>query len=529
MLDLPSPILLLRPDLRRQFAPSNKQKRDLFHAWLLQSGIHEYRALFDNGSFAQTLAETGYGPQGSLSALQHMVWQMRPDVRKAFRLPARLAEFQAWFYTHGIEEHPVWHFLQEAERDVVLAQPNPWPSRLKPIIKAQQRPSPGTPTPLTARPFGVNVIGYAFGQLGIGEDARMATQALLAAKVPVTMLNFPPGDDIPQNDRSMARHVKKKGEFAVNVFCMTAEENGRYYAERGITQFTDRYNIGYWPWELGKWPHQWEMMLELVDEVWVSTEHTRAALAPVCTKPLHVMPMAVELGPVKKFASRKQARKHFGLPADATLFCFAFDLKSWIERKNPEACIEAFLEAFPAKAKDNPDVGLVIKTGKPPASHPAWQRLKKLAARDARIHIIEGTLQRPELLALYQACDSFVSLHRAEGFGRGLAEALLLGLHLICTGYSGNVDFCKGGAADLVRYKLVKVRKNEYVHPDGQAWAEPDVHHAAQLMRAFAARGSVGKQGQFPQFAAANVGKLYRKRLQEIAKERGLMKPGKRL
>src|SRR5690606_13403417 len=110
------------------------------------------------------------------------------------------------------------------------------------------------------------------------------------------------------------------------------------------------------------------------------------------------MPMAVELGRVRKFASRLQARKHFGLPPRARLFCFAFDLTSWTTRKNPEACIAAFLKAFPLKSSRgktaSPDVGLVVKTHRPAGANPAWDKLKALAANDPHIHIMETTLPR---------------------------------------------------------------------------------------------------------------------------------------
>ena len=144
-----------------------------------------------------------------------------------------------------------------------------------------------------------------------------------------------------------------------------------------------------------------------------------------------------------------------------------------------------------------------------------------MAAKDARIHIVEGTLPRAELLALYQACDCFLSLHRAEGFGRGLAEALQLGLHVIATGYSGNADFCRAPHADLVRYRLIKVKKGQYPYGEGQVWAEADVEHAAELMRVFVARKSKTlERTDSPAFSAAVVGKRYRRRLQAICRER---------
>jgi glycosyltransferase involved in cell wall biosynthesis len=246
--------------------------------------------------------------------------------------------------------------------------------------------------------------------------------------------------------------------------------------------------------------------------------------------------MAVDLGPVKQFKSQRQARAHFGLPEQAKLFCFSFDLNSYIERKNPQACVEAFLLAFTQDEYSDAAVGLVIKVHSPTQPNEAWDNLKALAAQDCRIHIIEQTLDRSELLALYQTCDCYVSLHRAEGFGRGLAEALQLGLRVICTGYSGNLDFCHAPQAELVDYRLVKVGHTQYPHAKGQYWAEPSVAHAAQLMQKVFAlpkpvvRPRLNSKSKFKQhsedyaeLSPLVVGKRYKKRLKEIyAKRRGL-------
>lgn len=517
MFDLQTLILNLRPDLRKRFRFDLPENREAFLAWLITSGSIEYRAVAEDTGLMETLARHIDTGDQSLSVLQQLVLLARPDVRATFALPAQRDEFLRWFYTHGVEECGFWPFLSEAEKRFVLSIAEPWGSRLKSAV-LDQLPLKQPRVPLSQRPFGVNLIGYAFGQLGIGEDARMAARSLLAANVPMTMLNFPPGNEIPQNDRSMLTHVSERGQFAVNFFCLTAEETGRYYAEQGGSQFQDRYSIGYWPWELSKWPAEWKMLLELVDEVWVSTQHTFDALAPVCAKPLFLMPMAVQLGEIRQFASRTEARYNFDLPTEAKLFCFSFDLNSSVDRKNPQACVDAFLAAFPKAEYLAEAVGLVIKVHKPAKRNRAWERLKKLAAEDHRLHIIESTLSRPDLLALYQACDCFISLHRAEGFGRGLAEALQLGLHVIATDYSGNVDFCQPPHADLVRYQLIKVRKNQYPHADGQIWAEADVGHAAELMRTFFLDSSPkARKVDWPEFSVGVVGERYRERLWRVA------------
>jgi glycosyltransferase involved in cell wall biosynthesis len=271
-------------------------------------------------------------------------------------------------------------------------------------------------------------------------------------------------------------------------------------------------------------------MLDLVDEVWVSTQHTYDSLKPVCKKPLRLMPMAVELGRVKKYQSRKEARQTFKLNPSATLFCFAFDLNSYIERKNPMACVQAFLKAFPKADYTAKQVGLVVKVQQPRSDNAAWLELKKIARSDRRICIIEQTLDRPSLLALYQACDCYVSLHRAEGFGRGMAEALQLGLHVICTGYSGNVDFCQPPHADLVKYRLVRVKKDQYPRATGQVWAEPNVRHAAQLMRQFVENAASHIEPMDKSiFAPTVVGERYKKRLDEIWANRNVTRGAKKL
>lgn len=540
VLSLPQLILDLRADLRRRYQFDQPQRQDAYRAWLIATGAQEYQALLTDPSLRLWLAQPPAVP--GLTRLQELVWQARPDVQKAFALPQDAQAYAGWFYRHGVGEHGLWPWLTPAERRTACMTEGPWQAALlqRATEALLQEPAP----PAEPRPWGVNLIGYAHGQLGIGEDVRMAARALLAAGVPMCMVNFNPGNDIAQNDFTMAAHVVDgPGPYAVNVFCLTALEHGRFFAEQGPAQLEGRYNIGYWPWELGQWPASCAQLVHLVDEVWVSTRHTYDAVAPVCAAlpqpvPVRVMPMAVELGPVAR-GNRKALRQRWGLPLRARLMVFTFDLNSSIHRKNPQAVVDAFVRAFPANAWGREQVGLVIKVHPPKRRNAAWERLKQLAAQDDRLHIIEQTLPRPELLALYRACDAFVSLHRAEGFGRGIAEALQLGLHVITTHYSGNVDFCSAAAfadmVDLVRYRLVKVRPGQYPYGGGQVWANAELNHAAACMQSFVQRFAPGHHpgpphrvpdGGWPVFSPAEVGARYATRLAEV---RALLKAGHRL
>ncbi len=521
-------ILLLRHDVRLACKSEGRFSTKQFKFWLLAYGLAQYPQLSKDQELRKFAIADNRKNKHGLTNLQLSIYDARSDLQVAFSLDTNKQEFLWWFYTFGLNEHKFWFYLSQAEQEFVRGLHAPWAARLAELEESKVS-SNGYAQELKRRSFGVNVIGYVYGQLGIGEDARMASRSLLAAQVPFNMVSFAPGADIGQNDRSMQQYVVERGDFAINLFCLTAEETGRYYAEQGSSQFVNHYNIGYWPWELGAWPDAWQMLFDLVDEVWVSSQHTFDALVPVCDKPLYLMPMAVDLGSVTQFKSRRQARAHFGLPAQAKLFCFSFDLNSYIDRKNPQACVEAFLRAFSQGEYSDTAVGLVIKVHAPQQPNKAWDMLKALASRDSRIHIIEQTLDRPDLLALYQTCDCFVSLHRAEGFGRGLAEALQLGLRVICTGYSGNLDFCYPPTAELVDYRLVKVGQAQYPHAKRQYWAEPSIKHAAQLMqKVFALPATVSHPvpqvkptaDGFEEFSPAVVGNRYKQRLKEIYAKR---------
>jgi glycosyltransferase involved in cell wall biosynthesis len=521
-------ILLLRHDVRLACKSEGRFSTKKFKFWLLAYGLAQYPQLAEDQELRNFAIADHRKNKYGLTNLQQSIYDARLDLQVTFSLDTQKQEFLWWFYTFGLNEHKFWLYLSEVEQDFVRRLPAPWAARLVELEESKVS-SDISAKELKKRSFGVNVIGYVYGQLGIGEDARMAARSLLAAQVPLKMVSMAPGAEVSQNDLTMQQYVVERGDFAINLICLTAEETGRYFAEQGASQFINRYNIGYWPWELGTWPDAWQILFDLVDEVWVSSQHTFDALVPVCEKPLYLMPMAVDLGPVTQFKSRHQARTHFGLPAQAKLFCFSFDLNSYIDRKNPQACVEAFLRAFASDEYLDASVGLVIKVHAPQQPNEAWDDFKAVAASDSRVHIIEQTLDRPDLLALYQTCDCFVSLHRAEGFGRGLAEALQLGLRVICTGYSGNLDFCYEPVAELVDYRLVKVGQAQYPHANGQYWAEPSIEHAALLMRkVFALPKAVShpvpqvKQTAegFEEFSPAVVGKRYKQRLKEIYAKR---------
>ncbi len=359
----------------------------------------------------------------------------------------------------------------------------------------------------SAFPFGVNLFGYAHGEIGIGEDVRLVALALQSQNVPFCIVNIKPGASVSQKDNSVAQWVVPKPLYAISIFCITGIEQVRYTCEQGLEVFQDRYNIGFWPWELPEWPASCAHAFATVDEIWgISSYAANAYRRSPCPVYTMSLPVAVdEIAPM--------SRRDFDLPSTGYLFIFSFDFNSTTVRKNPAAVIDAFQHAFNKAEHDN--VGLVLKSSHAAVKNKEWEHTSRIIDSDPRIHLIDTTLRRPELLALYQCCDCYVSLHRAEGFGRGLAEALLLDLQLITTGFSGNMDYCKKQRVGLVKYKRREVRSHEYFHADGQFWAEPDIHHAAELMYSVYRNPKPIRPIEFD-FTPSSMGKRYLKRLNDI-------------
>lgn len=322
---------------------------------------------------------------------------------------------------------------------------------------------------------GVNLFGYARGELGIGEDVRMIARALESVHIPFCIINVQPGSDVSQMDESVASWLVDKPRYDVNLFCMTGIEHVRFIVENGVDVLKKRYTIGLWPWELPEWPQSWHHAYSLVHEIWGISSYTAQSYYKAAI-PIRVVPLPVDLGQVSILG-----RGQFGLPESTYLYYFSFDYNSTMSRKNPEALIEAFWTAFPRNSGQN--VGLVLKVSHVKYHHKRWKRFLKLIKSDSRIVIIDKSYRRPDLLALYRCCDCLVSLHRAEGFGRTIVEAILLGKQVVTTGFSGNVDFCDPRRVFLVDFEMSPINKKSYFYAEGQFWAEPNVESAALKMQ----------------------------------------------
>jgi hypothetical protein len=319
--------------------------------------------------------------------------------------------------------------------------------------------------------LGVNLAGYFGATLGLGEAVRHVAEALEAAGVAVARLPLRHGS-APAHD-GPAVTASADAPHLATIVC--ANPDGMAGARADLpAAFAGRRVIGLWWWEVMAFPPRWTRAFDEVDEVWVGSRFVADALAGVSPVPVVAMPM-----PVAPPAPAPGAdRATLGLP-DGFLFGFVFDYGSVVERKNPLGLVEAFRRAFPEHGSER----LVLKAlggDRHPEQHAA---LLAATARDPRVHVVDRHLPKPENDALIAALDCYVSLHRSEGFGLTLAEAMLLGTPVIATAYGGVLDFVTPFNGALVDYRLVAIGAGHDPYPPDGEWAEPDLDHAAALMR----------------------------------------------
>lgn len=324
---------------------------------------------------------------------------------------------------------------------------------------------------------GLNLVGFFRGEFGLGESVRTMAASCIEGGIAVSFHDTSSGLGARRGNRSMDGRLAGAMAHRNTLIHLNPDELAPVWwrlHERG--ELRDRRVIGCWYWELDTFPARWRPALERVDEIWVASAFVAQTVGRATDKPVIRIPHAIDVR-----LAQPARRADFGLPEGPFLFLFAFDFGSSAARKNPQAVLRAFRHAF---APGDPGVGLVIKCQQGHRHPGELQALRALAADDPRIRIIDRVLPRKAVLDLHSVCDAFVSLHRAEGLGLGMAESMALGKPVIGTGYSGNLEFMNADNSFLVDYRLVPVHPGEYINfESGWQWAEPDEAQAAAFMR----------------------------------------------
>lgn len=318
----------------------------------------------------------------------------------------------------------------------------------------------------------MNVIGYFRSTLGNGEAARHLVASLQAQGIPYAQISadFLVEKHAQLSEKDASTH---KAIYDINIFCIDITYILLFIKKFGMDFLKNRYNILLFFWETDVVPEDRLKLFSYFDEVWVTTRYNQDCLTSVLPIPVSHVPLPLKLDYVVK-APNKVA---FGLD-DRYMFLFCFDFCSIFQRKNPMAVVEAFREAF----VDRNDVQLVIK------SHNGHHHRRVLEGSltdikgDKRITWMDTSMDQQRRYDLMNACDCYVSLHRSEGFGLTMAEAMLLEKPVIATAYSGNLDFMTHDNSFLCGYELIHVGQGHYPYPPEGVWADVDVAQAAAWM-----------------------------------------------
>lgn len=313
---------------------------------------------------------------------------------------------------------------------------------------------------------GLCILGYLNSEIGLGEAARNLGRACDATRLPISYVNRSLAER--SNDPSIESFFQPRADRRATVRVEGLTLNGYNLKDEGL----GRIQLLYVFWELPHIPEGARAMLDSYDEIWAASEFIATALRNAVRRPVRLIPQALDLPP----APAPQRPR-----ANTFRFLTFFDFDSQLARKNPMAAIAAFRAAFPQRK----DVELVVKA-RGLANDNARRMISDAIGGDRRIRLIDATLSRAEMNNTMREADAFVSLHRAEGFGFGAAEALAAGKAVIATNWSATSEFVTADTGFVVDYELRPVQASEYVYSEGQVWADPILESAVAQFRAVA-------------------------------------------
>ena len=326
----------------------------------------------------------------------------------------------------------------------------------------------------TTLPIGVNLIGYIRGDFGLGESCRLVAAGLQKTGLPFTIRNVSVYGDAPETNETWRAYEKQELPYGVNLIHLNPDGLANRIWDLGRKTFRNHYNIGFYLWEQPEFPTEWSYAIDLMDEIWAPAEFISQAIRTRTTKPVYTMPY----GMTKPETSEHYQRDHFGLPNDVFLFMVSYDGYSSSERKNPLGSVRAYCQAF---SKEETGVGLVLKATH--AREEDLQQFHTLLDGYPNVVVLKDSYSKVEFNSLIACVDVYVSLHRAEGFGLVMAEAMELGTAVIATDWSANTEFMNEDVACMVPAKVITLEQDSPPYKKGTHWAEPDEPTAAQWMK----------------------------------------------
>lgn len=363
---------------------------------------------------------------------------------------------------------------------------------------------------------GINFFGSHDTEDGIGRAAALNIECLKATGLPLDsyVLSRPVARQTGRNtviDEKLLSSVTNK----INLFHFSARWVSHYFSHLGEGALGGFYNIGYWVCEVPKIPDQWARQLEFFDEIWTASTFCQSAIARSANIPVIRIPHPIELRQVSPRILARRSAKQVG-PFN---FLTIFNAYSDAERKNVLFTIRAFLTAH----SDNPNVRLIVKVSNLEHDPILLNKLAWIREHCINVEIIEGYIETANVQSLYDRADAYVSLHRAEGFGLTISDAMSRGIPVITTGYSGNMEFCRADDTRLVAYSLRAVGHDRLRYRKNDIWAEPDMEDAVSAFReifddyqVWVRKADHARERVSQLFSIDNIAQLMRERIELI-------------
>jgi glycosyltransferase involved in cell wall biosynthesis len=320
------------------------------------------------------------------------------------------------------------------------------------------------------RKRGIRFFADTVSGTGLSNGAAMLLDMLEASDVDVVHAELGQTGEcsVPEDDR------------LINLFMAQPTVWNVVYGGLPKEIFDGHVNIGFWLWETPEIPKEWVPLCSWYDEIWTPSAFVTDAVRKVSERNVRTLRFGLNPENEKKISEsdKAQIRERFGIPGDALVHIVMFDGRSGFERKNPEGAIKAYTAAYPGEREN---VWLVVKAKC--ADRKQIRLLKSLLKGYKNVVWIEELLSRRDTDALIASSDILISLHRAEGFGLPIAEAMQMGCVAVATDYSSTTEFVSEDAAVAVPYTPVRISHDVSVYRKGTLWAEPDIAAAAAAIR----------------------------------------------
>jgi glycosyltransferase involved in cell wall biosynthesis len=402
---------------------------------------------------------------GSINQIARWVWELRPDLQVSFpdlNNKKIRDDYGSWFRDRGQEEYALHDTFLQVDTG----------GEIEPAYK------PDLP--------GINIIGYISSGFGIPESTRSFMKKSYKSGIPFAIINV--GSKVHQQLREdelleFKPYFSEKPVFDVNMFFMTADQIIDHNHDRFFYMFKYKYNVGVFWWEFGDYFDSFKKTFDYLDHVVVFTDFIKKAIGKAAPSRVKITKLPYPLLENWEIVtSGSEIRRKYGLSRDDYVFMYNFDFLSTADRKNPEAIIKAFASVFSGIK----DAKLLLKTSHADQSR---EKLKHLLFEIDRLGIensvimVHETLTRNEIMSLTNAANCYVSLHRSEGFGLGMLEAMCLGKPVIATRYGGNLDFMNDDNSLLVGYSMTELKNDSLPYRKGWRWADPDIDEAASFMK----------------------------------------------